>query len=584
MGAKPRVVYVVHNFPPEVTAGTELHTLWLAHGLSRNYDIYVFTRTPDPKMEEYSVRDETFQGLKVRRVKVTNSDWVNPSDFYLNSRIDRIFAAYLDQVQPSLVHIHHTVGLSAGIVEEAVARGIPTILQLRDFFYMCEMVHLRTASNRLCDGPLDGKKCAGCIAAESKPHLPRDLFNNDSALFENAGIDRTKYMKTLLTLPDIVIAPSAFVKEKFLEFGVPPSKMLVSPDGVRTWRLAKRRRKRPHARIVFGYLGNIFHHKGLHTLIEAFRTLDQKKSELEIYGEARDTELARNLKMSAKNLRVKFKGAYSERQLPTILSNLDVLVHPSIVHESYSMVIHEALGAKVPVIVSDIPAQKDAVRNNLDGFHFHVEDSQDLARKMRLMTENPQKLMQFRRNIPAVRSITDQVQDFRKLYRKSIRGPRRDADRNNLLTKLRVIRQGIDTKTFQFLIGIRQRSSGEAADFLKTLLVIYDSRLDLQEAFPEVRSGDLDGLINWAFNILRGRSSDSFDALASSASRPLFSSLQTLGNELQLKEAELVSIKSSVGYRLTRFYGGLIDYLFPDNTMRGRFKKRVKKRLLPWSK
>jgi len=151
---------------------------------------------------------------------------------------------------------------------------------------------------------------------------------------------------------------------------------------------------------------------------------------------------------------------------------------------------------------------------------------------------------------------------------------------------LRVIRQGIDAKTFQFLIGLRQRSSGEAADFLKTLLVIYDSRLDLQEAFPEVRRGDLDGLINWAlaFDILRGRNSDSFDALVSSASRPLFSSLEALENELRLKETELVSIKSSVGYRLTKFYAGLVDRLLPGNTMRGRLKKRVKNRLIPVSR
>ena len=209
---KPRIIYVVHDFLPEVTAGTELHTLWLAEALSKKYEIFIFTRTSDPAMEEYATRDEEFRGLKIRRVKFTNKDWVHPADFYLNSRVEDIFARYLDEIHPALIHIHHTVGLSATIIELAAARRIPTILQLRDFHYMCQRTHLLNASGKLCNGPLEGLKCAACIQVNSNPYIPKDLYSlYPRSFFKQAGVDRTKYMRTLLLLPNLIICPSKFL-------------------------------------------------------------------------------------------------------------------------------------------------------------------------------------------------------------------------------------------------------------------------------------------------------------------------------------------------------------------------------------
>jgi len=55
-----------------VTAGTELHTLWLAEELSKDYEIFIFIRTYDPSLEEYATGDEEFQNLKIRRVEFAN--------------------------------------------------------------------------------------------------------------------------------------------------------------------------------------------------------------------------------------------------------------------------------------------------------------------------------------------------------------------------------------------------------------------------------------------------------------------------------------------------------------------------------
>jgi len=443
MTNRPRIIYVVHDFPPEVTAGTELHTLWLAEELSNDYEIFIFTRTHDPSLQEYAIRDEELQGLKIRRVKFTNKDWAHPADFYLNSRIGDIFASYIDEIHPALIHIHHTVGLSATVIEVAADRRIPTILNLRDFHYMCQRTHLLDASGKLCNGPLDGMKCAECIQADSNPYIPKDLGSFYSRpIFEQGGIDRAEYMRTLLLLPDLIICPSDFLKTKFVEFGVPASKIKVSPDGVKLEGIKRQRHERKKEKIVFGFIGNIAYHKGPHILIEAFEGLDQSKVELQIFG-AGDAALIERLRTRCQGLNVRFMGGYSHDQLPKILSNLDIIVHPSICHESYSIVVREGLAAGIPVIVSDIQAQRDAVRDGVDGLHFRAGDSEDLRSKMNLLVEKRNILPELEEGTLQVRDVDDQAREFVTIYKEFKYNVNREDSNREILVKLETLRQPI---------------------------------------------------------------------------------------------------------------------------------------------
>jgi len=566
MTNRPRIIYVVHDFLPEVTAGTELHTLWLAEELSKDYEIFLFTRTSDPSLEEYATRDEEFQGLRIRRVKFTNKEWVHPADFYLNLRIGEIFAKYINEIHPALIHIHHTVGLSATILELAAARGIPTILQLRDFHYMCHRVHLLDISGRLCNGPLEGVKCADCIQADSKPYIPKDLSSLYSRqIFEQAGVDRAEYMRTLLLLPDLIICPSEFLRMKFAEFGIPTSKIRVSPEGVRVLAVQSERHERENDRITFGFLGNIAYHKGLHVLIEAFANLDQSKAELKIYGGG-DAALAEKLRAESQGLNVKFMSGYSHDQLPKILSNLDVIVHPSICHESYSMIIREALAAKVPVIVSDIPAQRDAVRDGIDGLHFHVGDSTDLSRKMNFLIENPSTLLELEANIPQVRTLSDQAREFAATYEEFIHNADRESSKREIQAKLKMIRERNASKPLlthlsRLVEELRNRSIDQSR--LESRVSELESRLSMLES--EKQS-------------LQSEVADRDSKLAKLESRvsELESRLSMLESEKQSLQSEISIIRSSLGYRFMRFYASVIDRMFPDGTRRGEFKKIVK--------
>jgi len=605
MRKKLRILYVVHDFPPEVIAGTELHALWISRELSKQFEIFIFTRTYDPSLGEYVVRDEVLRGLRIRRVKFSDLDWMHPANLYLNPRIEDLFEAYLEEVKPNLVHVHHTVGLSASIIQIIAERGYPMLLQIQDFHYMCDRMFLRDASDKLCDGPQDGGKCAKCIRLDSAPFIPKDLLPLYSGnIFEQAGIERTDYMKTLMLLPNRIISPSQFVKNKFVEFGVPESRILVMPIGVSV-KPFHGRPQRHKKRVVFGFLGNVVQHKGVQILIEAFRRVDEKRARLEIHGATNDVMLADKFRAEASNLDVRFMGAYSQVRLPRILLNLDAVILPSIVHESYSLVAHEALAAKVPVIVSSIPAQGEAVREGVDGFHFRHDDPADLARIMNTLARHPEKLAELRRSIRKVRSVKDESKEMAELYRELIQAEDDNEARSDVIARLRKIRQMVDTRAFQEQMLLRRASIANIGDLLPTLLAIYKSRADLQKIFPEAREGKYDGLMSWAIDTIERKHSDTaYQQLASSASKPFLAYLQSLVSQVgerdqkmlelqrQLDEVrqalvsqvgerdqkmlelqrELDEVRHSFGYKFMRFYASKIDGLFPEGTARGEFR------------
>lgn len=429
---------MVHCFLPESIDGPELHVLWLANELKSKYETFVFTRTSDPLLNEGEIRDDVFQGIKVRRVKASPKYRLAPSDHYLNSRVTASFEDYLDLVKPDLVHIFTLTGLSASIVEIVAARGIPIVLRICDFYHMCFRLFLLDSDLRLCDGPEDGRKCGKCISNDLLPGRPQP----NSPFFEQAGIDRTKYMQKLLLLPDIIISPNNFVKEKLIEFGIPRTKIHISPSGVNVTGVRRRQFvSKPFT--VFGYLGYPMRHKGIDVLIEAFRTLDQTKARLKICGGS--PELVNELHKRLKGLNVQLSGKYSRGQLPEILSSIDVVVVPSICHEVGPFVIDEAFAAGIPVIVSNAGSQAEYVQNNKNGLHFCLGDSKDLSQKMSLFIQDPELVRKLSKHIQRVTTPSEQAHEFVLIYRKLIYAKRSKQSHalSPRLTNLRKLRESI---------------------------------------------------------------------------------------------------------------------------------------------
>jgi len=105
-------------------------------------------------------------------------------------------------------------------------------------------------------------------------------------------------------------------------------------------------------------MGRFVPEKNFHTLITAFAGLNQTDYKLVIAGDADiEDNYSKELKSLAKKYGVILPGFVKETRLQTLLSHAGFFVLPSS-HEGLPIALLEAMSYRLPVIVSDIPANR----------------------------------------------------------------------------------------------------------------------------------------------------------------------------------------------------------------------------------
>ncbi len=125
------------------------------------------------------------------------------------------------------------------------------------------------------------------------------------------------------------------------------------------------------------YVGNVKPHKGLKTLIEAYKMLPAGKYRLKIIGE-REGFLT-GMDSSELNAEgVEFTGKLTNNDLMIEIASASFLVQPSL-YEGFGLPPLEALYLGTKPIVSDIPIFKE-IYGDFDVEYFKGENPQDLVR------------------------------------------------------------------------------------------------------------------------------------------------------------------------------------------------------------
>lgn len=120
--------------------------------------------------------------------------------------------------------------------------------------------------------------------------------------------------------------------------------------------------------------------KNLHHLIEAFAKTDHKDCNLVLAGDTDfEDDYSRNLKKMAKENGVVLTGFIKGKKLHSLLTNCRCYCLPSS-HEGLPISLLEAMSYDVPVIVSDIPANKEIGLEK--SCYFPVGDVDALATKL----------------------------------------------------------------------------------------------------------------------------------------------------------------------------------------------------------
>lgn len=397
---KLKILVVVHGFPPYYMAGSEVYTFNKCIELSKEHYVTVFTRIEDEFQKSYTIIESIENGVKIIRVNKPSRDYTFRSK-YQDFRMAEIFQKHLKKLRPDIVHINHLCHLTTLIVDIVKESRIPIILTLHDFWMMCIRGQLIREDSSLCTGPTI-ERCKIC----NMKYFTSEL---------HATNEIKRWINTLLKVNrkvDLFIAPSKFLRKIYINYGIPEDKIIYMDYGFDKI-LINRVKKSFSNKVRFGFLGRIIPVKGISLLIDVFNKLDHSKAELNIYG--RIPNSLAFLKERSLNSVINFKGSYNYKDISSILSNIDVLVVPSIWYENSPLVIHEAFLAKIPVITSNLGGMAELVTDGKNGLLFEPGNIEDLTNKMDVIIKNPDLIKDYSQET-YVRSIQEDVKEIENLY------------------------------------------------------------------------------------------------------------------------------------------------------------------------
>ncbi|MEM9382996.1 MAG: glycosyltransferase, partial [Planctomycetota bacterium] len=158
-----RVLYVTHLYPPAHSAGVEVFASTTARLLAGSgHRVTVLTTEKDIARPDLSMRRSSHEGVEV--VELVNNLFARRFDeTWRRPAIDRAFEGLLDELRPDLVHVHHLLYLSSGLLEVCRRRGIPVVLTLHDFWLGCARFgQLLHADGSRC-ASVDPARCGTCL-------------------------------------------------------------------------------------------------------------------------------------------------------------------------------------------------------------------------------------------------------------------------------------------------------------------------------------------------------------------------------------------------------------------------------------
>lgn len=423
-----RVLLVSHGYPPIGIAGVERLTAQLAGELvARGHEVSVFTRQVGASPPGLELRREIRDGVRVDVMVGGGSTFgLYPGK---EATMEVAFERLLIEHSPDVVVCTHLLHHSPGYVRIAHRWGIPIVLELHDFFTQCPRAHLRRKSGELCEGPEGGRACAThCFGDQDEAELRWAL--------------RARAFADALAAADDVFAPSRFVADAFAHLRGEDRPIRVVENSVARMGPVLRPGRSPGAPLRLASIGVTVEHKGFQVVVDAIRQSRIPRISYTIFGVALPPLSHELYKMAdhAPGLDFRLASAWEPRFLPVMLAEVDILVVPSIVPETYSIVAREAFANGIPVIASCTGALTEAIRPDDNGWLFEPGDGAGLAALLLELSADPGRVRRAAEGIRptdwvTLEARTDEVEAHLRAVIK--RGPRDESLDDDELTLMR---------------------------------------------------------------------------------------------------------------------------------------------------
>ena len=400
------ILHLVHQYMPDHVGGTELYTRWLALELhQRGHRVTVFHRR---SAEGTGQEDRTDQGLDIRAAWTGS---VTPTQRFLDTFSDppmvRLFERTLENIRPDVVHIQHLMGLPHTLVGAIQRQGIPFVITLWDFWWVCANAQLLTNnSHQVCDGPQAYLNCARCALARAD----RPWLWPAAPVVAGLLAWRNHLLRRIMQNADGLIAPTEFVRRWYASHDVPTEKLLTIQPGLEYPTTVSRHRQPTDRPVRFAYIGGLTWQKGIHVLVDAFSGV-QGASELWIAGdESADPEYVAQLRERA-TPSVRFLGRLTREEVWETLAQVDVVVVPTLWYETFSFIVSEAFAAHAPVVASRLGPVADRVRDGVDGLLVPPGNVAAWRAALQRLVDKPDLLARLRASVRPPTTVAEPRED-----------------------------------------------------------------------------------------------------------------------------------------------------------------------------
>ena len=457
--ATMRILLVSHNYLPAHTAGTEIYTAQLAAKLmARGHVVSVFTTEKEISSEHLSMREREHAGVRVFEL-INNLHYEHFRQTWDEPRIDQRFAQVLDSLRPDIVHVQHLMYLSLGCVIAAHQRGIPVVFTLHDYWLQCARFGQRVHSDTSICHTIDFARCGECLSSFKYRQSPlqrrtgtalaslrsatgvdlggaavrvsrlmqshatsgesSDSSELAAALAQSVAERELGFRERLVPAVERFLSPSRFLRERFIEWGLPSEKISFLRTGIDLEQFQPR--PRTHSELLrIGFVGTLAPHKGPHLLLEAWKRIDpqlRSRGRLTLFGPTlHNPDYVRGLERAADALGVELRGGLPREQVASELSSIDLLVVPSVWYENSPLVILEALAARTPLLVSDIGGMAELVEEGHSGFRFPVADVEALSARLADLLGDRSPLDRLYAKDEPIKRVDDDAAQLEELY------------------------------------------------------------------------------------------------------------------------------------------------------------------------
>ena len=369
-----KICIVSNLYPPHILGGAEIIVEKLVKNIAeKNHEVVVITCSTDN--DEHVKKENNVTLYSINKTKLypvykqtEAKGYLKPLwhlfDLWSKACEDRIIEI-VKQEKCDIIHINNFKGLSLSCFEVGKKLNIPVVFESHDFSLICPRANLIRGNNTLCENR--NKICDVYVKIQRK------------LLDDNV---------------DLMIAPSNFMIDKYQENGFfNNSKCIKIPLGID---FESEKTIKEYDVIDFTYIGSLGKHKGVDTLINAFRDIAYEDIRLNIIGRGYDEEEFK--RMAADDKRIIFHGFVDNELIKEYYRKSNMIIIPSICYDNSPLVIYESFTTGTPVIGSNIGGIPELVEDGVNGYLFEAGNVDDLKDKLFKVIKNKESLKELENN------------------------------------------------------------------------------------------------------------------------------------------------------------------------------------------